>query len=570
MNAHYEYPAAPWPMVGAAALAAVLAIYAWHRRAAPAARALAVLAAVGVPWALGAALEVMARDAATSLFWFKFHSVWHLPAGAVGLWFALEYAGLRHSVPPRTVTLIGIPVLVLFLLMLTSDAHHFVWETFSPDRGGRIVPTPLGATALAFGLLVSLATVLVFLWLFVQSPLHRPGAGLCLAGQVVLRAGYAVETMVASPASHMDLTILLFPLTVAMNAVALFRYHDFQLIPVARSRILDQMREGMLVVNSAQQILDINPAGESMLRRPRSLVIGKRVSEVVPGCPCLAGPIGPGEEECEVQWPDEAGNPSHTYGVRRSPLVRDHADAGGLLLLSDVTRERRAQAEVVEHQRAVAALQERDRVARELHDGLGQVLAYVRMQAQASREFLQQRRFVEADGALRQLTANAQDAQHDIRDFILGARTGAQGTSDFLAALQQYIDRFNGAHDIRATLEVSPALRAEPLDTMVAAQLLRIVQEALTNVRKHARAHAVRVQLLMTGGCATAVVADDGIGFNPRLVDHTDALTFGLRFMQDRAREIGGSLNVHSSPGQGAAVVLTVPMRKDSDASAAG
>jgi signal transduction histidine kinase len=105
---------------------------------------------------------------------------------------------------------------------------------------------------------------------------------------------------------------------------------------------------------------------------------------------------------------------------------------------------------------------------------------------------------------------------------------------------------------------------------MVAAQLLRIVQEALINVRKHARTRVVTVQLVRTEDSATAVVADEGIGFDSQRLDDTDALTFGLRFMQERAREIGASLDIRSSPGQGAAVVLTVPLRKESHARAAG
>jgi signal transduction histidine kinase len=95
---------------------------------------------------------------------------------------------------------------------------------------------------------------------------------------------------------------------------------------------------------------------------------------------------------------------------------------------------------------------------------------------------------------------------------------------------------------------------------MAGVQLLRIVQEALTNVRKHARARAVRVGLSVTGGAAEAVVEDDGLGFDPSRVGTTQPAVFGLRFMRERAEEVGGTVCVDSRPGAGTRVVIRVPL----------
>ena len=99
-------------------------------------------------------------------------------------------------------------------------------------------------------------------------------------------------------------------------------------------------------------------------------------------------------------------------------------------------------------------------------------------------------------------------------------------------------------------------------DPQVDAELLRIVQEALTNTRKHAGARAVCVTLAIEDRCARVTVEDDGCGFEPDEVFAATGGRVGLRVMRERAEEIGGSLAVQSAPGQGATIIVTAPLRK--------
>ncbi len=96
---------------------------------------------------------------------------------------------------------------------------------------------------------------------------------------------------------------------------------------------------------------------------------------------------------------------------------------------------------------------------------------------------------------------------------------------------------------------------------MAATQLLRILQETLTNVRKHARARAVRISLSLCDGHARAVVEDDGRGIEPKRLEAAEANTFGLRFMRERASEVGGTVEVGPVPAGGTRVVISVPLR---------
>ena len=238
--------------------------------------------------------------------------------------------------------------------------------------------------------------------------------------------------------------------------------------------------------------------------------------------------------------------------------------SGHLILLYETTDQKRAHRQIVEQQRALATLRERDRLARELHDGLGQLLGYVKLQAEALRGMLQRGQQSNADTCLAQLAAVAQDAHADVREYIMSARTGLAPDAGFFAALETYIQRFSEHSGVRTSLDIQPGLLDEAFEPMVAAQLLRIVQEALTNVRKHARAGKAAVGLRLRDGCAEVSIEDDGAGFDSGALDSSGGRRFGLRFMKERAEEVGGSFLVSSSPGGGSRITICVPLLKES------
>ena len=135
--------------------------------------------------------------------------------------------------------------------------------------------------------------------------------------------------------------------------------------------------------------------------------------------------------------------------------------------------------------------------------------------------------------------------------------------SPFVPTLEEFLRRYSETYGIAAKLSVEPGFNGENFEPMVEAQLLRIIQETLTNARKHARASRVSVRLAITYSCAEATVRDDGVGFNPEVLKTAEGQRFGLRFMRERAEEVGGSVDVRSAPGEGATVTIRVPARKE-------
>ncbi|MGZ8812230.1 MAG: GAF domain-containing protein [Thermoanaerobaculia bacterium] len=206
----------------------------------------------------------------------------------------------------------------------------------------------------------------------------------------------------------------------------------------------------------------------------------------------------------------------------------------------------------------LAVAQERLRIAHEMHDGLAQVLGYVNTKVQAADAYLKRGRSEEASGQLRELAASAREAYTDVREGIVGLRTLPNANLGVAEALRSYLEQWKAQTGIPTELLVEGDVRVRPSAEL---QLVRIVQEALTNVRKHAKASRASVSLVRNGNRIIATVIDDGAGFDPSAKKRGEFPRFGLSTMRERAESVGGSVTVESTRGSGTVVRLELPFR---------
>lgn len=217
------------------------------------------------------------------------------------------------------------------------------------------------------------------------------------------------------------------------------------------------------------------------------------------------------------------------------------------------------QTQVIEQQRMVATFEERERMARELHDGIGQILGYVNVQAQAAQTLLESKQPEAAQKNLEGLVQVAQDANVNLRHYILGLRDSILPQRNFYEALQAYLDSFKQAWDIETIFSL-PQDKLPLLPVVVEDQLLHIVQEALVNIRKHAEAKRVEVLITKQAGEMTVSISDDGHGFDLQLAPSTQGEHFGLSIMRERAEQVGGRMEIRSVIGQGTQVFIHIPI----------
>ncbi len=195
---------------------------------------------------------------------------------------------------------------------------------------------------------------------------------------------------------------------------------------------------------------------------------------------------------------------------------------------------------------------ERQRLARELHDETGQALTSILLGLKAVEEAGDADEMHNAAEGLRELVVAT---LRDVRRLAVELRPKALDDFGLVAALERLVQTFSEATTIGVELETT--LGEERLPTEVETTLYRIVQEALTNVVKHARARRVSILLMRREGTAIAVIEDDGEGFDPAAV-REDGL--GLLGIRERVELLEGRLRVESSPGSGTALAVEVPL----------
>ena len=207
--------------------------------------------------------------------------------------------------------------------------------------------------------------------------------------------------------------------------------------------------------------------------------------------------------------------------------------------------------------RELAVVAERERIAREMHDGLAQVLGYVNTKSQAIEELLAVGRTAEARTLLAELAAAARSIYVDVREAILGLRSPVIPGMGLAAAIEDYAARFAEASKIAVRVEVADAARRLELAPDVEAEVFHIVQEALTNVRKHSGAGRVDIDFAVRDGRLDVVVADDGHGI--RSGDGSDDWPgYGLRTMRERAEGVGATVDWTNPPDGGCRVHIAV------------
>ncbi len=239
---------------------------------------------------------------------------------------------------------------------------------------------------------------------------------------------------------------------------------------------------------------------------------------------------------------------------------RRHFKARELNLLLHIGSQIASAAEnarLYENVQATAVLEERERISKELHDGLAQVLGYVITKSQATRQLL--RKMSMANDYLEELEKVAQDVYTDTREAILGLKTAVSSDRNIVTALREYSTRFSQMHGIKTKVEVDDRI-IPSLSPQVEVQAIRVVQEALCNVRKHAQASHALIKVSSAEGKVTIIVEDDGKGFDVEKVSKTDWTKCGLRNIKERADSIHSNLNIESWPESGTRITLCIPV----------
>jgi PAS domain S-box-containing protein len=563
----YVYSSGLWAPVFAATLLVALGWHSWRHRSVPGALPLAVASLIGIFWLLGIALETAAVEPASRIFWHKFQAVCQLPAVTATTCFALEYTWPGRWLTRRSLIILVIPPLVSLFMIVAYDSQ-LMWSSIQVGADGAVVSHNAipGSILVAYGVNLVLINTTAFLWLFICSPQHRWPVALLLCGEITARGLYLFGQADPTSRGVLDPNVIGIIFVWIMYAIALFGFRILDPLPAAREAVIEQMREGTAVFDTEWRIANLNPAAASILSTSSVRAHGRTLQEVLPSLPNLESLLANRSTAAtEISIGSDGG--VRQYAVDHSPL-KDFRGLlmGHLVLFRDVTEQRRAQAQILAEQWAEATLQERTQLAQELHDGLSQNLAFLNLQAQAAQLCLRSGQADAAQASLERLAEVARSMQGDTRELIGQLLAVSQPNEDLLSALRQILSDFevrNGMHiALQLAADAETACGPNALSPESAVQIIRIAQEALANIRKHAGCPSeIFVRLSADDGRLRLAIIDNGIGFDPMEPD-ASGKHFGLQVMRQRAARIGGQVEVKSAPGQGTRVEVLVPLAK--------
>ena len=204
-------------------------------------------------------------------------------------------------------------------------------------------------------------------------------------------------------------------------------------------------------------------------------------------------------------------------------------------------------------EKEAAVSQERIYLARELHDSIAQSLAFIKIQVQLMRDAVRSGNPDEIRDILEEIDTGVRESYGDVRELLLHFRTRAN-SEDIEPALATTLRKFEHQSGVKTSLSIQG--QGIPLFPDAQIQVLHIVQEALSNVRKHANASHVTLKVQQQPAWKFEV-HDDGVGFSHD-EDRPDETHVGLRIMKERAQIIGAQLDIESSPGSGSSIILTL------------
>jgi signal transduction histidine kinase len=228
----------------------------------------------------------------------------------------------------------------------------------------------------------------------------------------------------------------------------------------------------------------------------------------------------------------------------------------------------RLQAQAIARSRELATLsavmEERARLSRELHDGFAQLVAFLLVRIDTVEGLLAASRNAEAMAELERMRTVTDDLYQDVRESISELRTRVSERG-LPATVREYVDAYEDRHDLTVNLAGEDV--AAGLPPLIAFQLLRVIQEALANVRKHAQAHNAWITFTRPDPHRLQmIVADDGQGFDPSVIAGDDSRRcFGLAGMRERVESLAGELKLDSQPGGGTRIVVSIPLKSTAE-----
>lgn len=563
----FQYIPYIWPLFVSASMSLSLGIYALLRRyGSKGSKSFILSMFVVTIWSFGNALEMAATDFTTKLIWanIQYFAYCYSPVTLLAL--CMQFTGYDEWVKNRKVIWLTVIPTIIVMLVWTDGLHGLIRYDMHMDYSG-IFPViakkygPVFYIHAAYSHMLNItAWILVVRAVFFKNTVYRNQAIALFVGISFIVFPNLLYISGLSPLKRFDVTPVFFGPAGMIIAWGIYRFKLLDLVPLARATVIESMNAGVMVVDLQDRILDINPAFEKIVGLPAASICARSIEEAFCNIPELVKACT-NRSIAQTEFAIATEESKRIYEVFLSPLMDSKgAFLGRLAVIYDITEKKKIEQEIMKQHRKLAAAEERERMARDMHDNLGQVFGFINLQAQGIRQELVNAGVTSVSHKLDKLVSVSQTAHNDIREYIRSARNSEALEKDFIYALKNNISSFEEQTGLKVELFISDRLMREDLNPNSRVNLLNIIREALNNIRKHADAEHVKVTLEIEGERLYVVVKDDGKGFDINSRINANNSKFGLHIMEERAVEIGGKIDISSEAGKGSRIAVTIPI----------
>ncbi len=568
---NYQYIPIIWPLSISGLLTLSLGIFAQiKRRKAQGVEFFALSMFIVTFWSIPNALEMAAVDLSVKLFWANMQYIAYCFSPVSLLILCMEATGHSYKEHKNKLKWLFVLPCISLILVWTNQLHGLIRYDVHLAYSGAfyVIAKKYGGwfyIHAAYSHCLNLWAVAVLLrTALAKRSVYKKQASYLLIGTSFIIIPNLIYIIGISPLQY-DITPLFFGPAGVMMLWSIFHNRMFELVPLARTAIIEAMDAGVMVLDIRDRILDMNPAFKRIIGISVQKYYLLSIDEVCMAIPELVRIIKDGRAS-HTDFSITGEKETRVFEILLIPLY-DKKDyyIGRLAVLHDITEKKQAQQEFLKQQWQLAVIDERERISRDLHDNLGQVLGFINLQAQAIRQELVNEGIDLVYDKLDRLIKVTQNMHAEIREYISSVRTSVITERDFITSLKNDIMNFEQQTGLKVKLDILEDSIEKEFNMSVKVNIQNIIREAMNNIRKHAQAHEVIISFQVEDKQMTVSIADDGKGFHAVHKDDSVKNKFGLDIMKERAALIGGYITIESVPDKGSKVTLYVPRKGEDD-----
>ena len=493
-------------------------------------------------WLSALFMEAVLWEIPQKVFWAKIEYLGFSAAAPLIFQFAMRYT--NHKLSPKLLVPLWIPTVLNIILTWTNESHGLVWKDFIwIDPSLYLIQFVHGVWYFAFLAYFILLMITVNI-LFLQERRWSSGSVrtkftlLVFANLLPIVFGL-VQISGTLPSLRIDLTPVGFILSNMLMWYALNHYNLLELGPIANLQLTESLPDGVVVLNQDNSIFSANPAAVQMTG------MALQPQQALP--PDLEDLLNRGGDPVIFNHPD--GSKLYLDLTVQHLSNAAGSNIGKLIMLRDLTQLYQTELALREEVRYAAMQEERQRMARDLHDSTMQSLHSAYLLADNMKR-LAGRRDTEM---IEKIMASVRQALREMRLMVYQTEYD-DSRIDFYEAIRERVTAVEERVGFQVILSLEPSIE---ICQEWQREMIALTSEALNNIIKHSRASEVKISLSQVGKQLELVIQDNGTSFDP---NKRRSGGMGLANMQKRAALMHGELQIESAPGHGTCIRLTLPM----------